>query len=844
MRFLDALSMDFALGNVPLAAVARSGEAVYEWTRLESLRDSGGLVFALVAGLLALLVYVWLVYRREARTVSMVKAMLLATLRTVAIVGLVAFFLGLEKRSSSEVIESSRVAVLVDTSLSMGLPNGATTTGVSRSEQLVELLANSPLLKELTEGHDVDLVSFDESTRPFLYLPQKQPDVEGESQGEEKGTGAGKAAEGAETVDPLSPEKLKTQLTTALDPAGHETRLGDAITATLQRYRGLPLASIVVLTDGGQNAGVDLPPAGEAAAVAKVKIHALAFGPDVVPANVAVRELIAPEQAYPGDKLLLQAVVHAQGSAARQLDLQLFRRLANETDTAATDAAAWELVESQQVTTKPGDDLQTHRFETNPAKAGKYVYEIRVAPAANESQSDDNQAQAEVAIVDRKTRVLLYAGGPARDYRYLRNQLRRDKSFVVDVLLETGVEGISQDADEILNEFPTSAEQLSTYDAIVAFDPNWSMLSAEQVGWLEQWVARQAGGLIVMPGKVNMSRWGIDSRMRPIRNLFPIKLPNRLLGLRDDSISRDRALPLVLTRAGNEAEFLWLADSRQESEAIWREFDGVFGAIEHQGPKPGATVYAGLGMAGDGPGPAYLVSQYYGAGQVFYLGSSELWRLRSLDTNYCERLWTGLLRHVSQGRLLQGSPRGKLLASQDRYEVGDTVSLRAVMSDQQLEPLTLESLPMVVEMPGGQSESLRMPAEEEKPGNYAAEFRVVEPGAYRFVLPVPDSTDELVRTVRVAVPQLEIRQTVRNAEGLRQLAKQTGGQYYDSTSIAIAGSETVPSIVVATPSQARTKRVLGAIDQPFAERLALILLAIVAGALCLEWVVRRLSYLA
>ncbi|MGI9458320.1 MAG: hypothetical protein ACR2NU_17300, partial [Aeoliella sp.] len=129
MNFPSTPSTNLEFSSPLLATTSRAGESVYEFARLESLRDSGSTVIALLAGLLALLAFVWLVYRREARTVSMPKATLLALLRTVAVAGLVAFFLGLEKRSSSELVEPSRVVVLVDTSLSMNLPANESGTG-------------------------------------------------------------------------------------------------------------------------------------------------------------------------------------------------------------------------------------------------------------------------------------------------------------------------------------------------------------------------------------------------------------------------------------------------------------------------------------------------------------------------------------------------------------------------------------------------------------------------------------------------------------------------------------------------------------------------------------------
>ncbi len=72
--------------------------------------------------------------------------------------------------------------------------------------------------------------------------------------------------------------------------------------------------------------------------------------------------------------------------------------------------------------------------------------------------------------------MLLFAGGPTREYQFLRNQLKRDRDSVVDVYLQTDLEGISQDARKILDTFPSTMEELAEYDAIVAFDPDWREL--------------------------------------------------------------------------------------------------------------------------------------------------------------------------------------------------------------------------------------------------------------------------------------------------------------------------------------------------------------------------------
>jgi hypothetical protein len=810
-----------------LAAIQSPDEAIYEWTRWATLVDAGGMTLLLgAAGLLLLLVLVWGIYRREARTVSLGKAMLLATLRTVAIVGALLFFLGLEKRSSHEETVPSRVVVLADTSLSMSLPNASSAggEGATRATSLSALAAESPLLERLAASHEVDLVAFGEASRPIAHLPLRG------------GAADSQQAEGATTAPPFDRARIAAELA----PAGRETHWGDALAETLERYRGLPLSAIIVLTDGGQNMGLDPLVVTEAATKAGVRVHTVGFGPETAPPNLALRELIAPERAFPGDMLTLQGLVQAEGLEGREIEAQLLRRPLEPADS------PWLLVDSQTAMAAPAGELATLRFDTVPEEPGRFEYELRLSPYREESTEADNQQRVEVVVVERKTKVLLFAGGPARDYQFLRNQLRRDKSFTVDVFLQTATEGASQDADTILTEFPATPEVMASYDALVAFDPDWSVLSGEQAQLLDQWVARGAGGMVVVPDNYYTPRWGNNPVMQVIRGLYPVRFADRLTMSSQETRPRAEALELQLTREGEESKFLWLADSLPASRQQWDKFQGVFGAMPSMSPKAGATVLAVVKepSSPNESGLPYIAEHYYGAGQVLALGSAETWRLRGVDPNHFDRFWTQLLRHVSQGRLLQGSPRGKLLVPQDRYDVGATVAVRAMVSDLQFQPATVARLPLVVERPDGGTDTFEMALDPQRPGSYAAELRVVLPGNYQLNLTLPDSDEQISRKIRVSVPQLEIGQATRNQKLLEGVATATQGYYYPTAELALNGSDSLPSVVEASPSEARTYRVRGQIDEQFARRQAGVLLGVIAGALCLEWMIRRLSHLA
>ena len=62
---------------------------------------------------------VWYLYRRDTLELPRGVGILLAVLRCVALAGLLVFFLGIERRTTREVVHNSQVAVLVDVSQSM-----------------------------------------------------------------------------------------------------------------------------------------------------------------------------------------------------------------------------------------------------------------------------------------------------------------------------------------------------------------------------------------------------------------------------------------------------------------------------------------------------------------------------------------------------------------------------------------------------------------------------------------------------------------------------------------------------------------------------------------------------
>jgi len=344
-----------------------------------------------------------------------------------------------------------------------------------------------------------------------------------------------------------------------------------------------------------------------------------------------------------------------------------------------------------------------------------------------------------------------------------------------------------------------------------------------------------------------MDRWVQDPKLGKIRALYPVEFNRRLSLVEEGRFGSTTPWPIEFTREGLEAEFLWLADNAPRSQQAWSTFPGVFGYYGVRGPKPGATVFGRYSDPESIVGeerPVYMAGHFYGAGRVFYMGSGEIWRLRALDEAYFEQFYTKLIRYVSQGRLLLGSSRGMLLVDRDRYLLGNTVVVRAQLTTVQFEPLDRPSVTLKVIRPDSTSEDLQLAADPSRKGMFVGQFTALAEGSYRLEMDVPDSdSEQLTRRIQVKVPDLERENPERNDALLKQIASQTGGQYYVGAD-AVLGERGVPPLASQLADRTEVTYLAGVTDRDFDENWTSGLLFVICGALCLEWTIRRLSKLA
>lgn len=821
MSFAVPLLIAQVSGNPDGAETLRE-LVTYEWSR-ESQFDDPRQLWLLVAALAVFaLCYVFWFYRRERDALRPLQRLVMPVLRLVAIAGAIVFFLGPERRIDQQDSRDSRVVILVDTSQSMSVEDEASdeSAKLARTEAVRSALRDSQLIDSLREKHIVSVATFDLRTRTVTEL-SRYP------------------AEPSEETEPTS---VEIDWQEELQARGQETRLGNALLKALEKKSEGPLAGVIVISDGGNNSGTEPLQLADRAAEERLPIYAVGVGSTDPRRNLRVQQFIVPARVYPDDRTTVRGLIHGEAFSGRTIDVELYARSADDPDATATR------IDRQQITFLSDPELVPVEFDIEPTELGRMLLDLRIVVPTDDQYAQDNHREAELEVVEAETKVLLVASGPSRDYRFLRNQLRRDSHSTVDVWLQSARPGISQDANKLLSEFPSSKEELYAYDCIVAFDPDWTQLDAIQVDLLENWVAEEAGGLIVVAGPIHTSIWSQSPEHMKIRALYPVEFQRRLRLLDDGIYGSDKPWPIDFSREGEQSEFLWLADSWEESRALWSDFDGIYGCYAVKGPKPGARV---LGRYSDPDAglteerPVYLAEHFYGGGRVLYIGSAEMWRLRSEELRYFDVLYTKMVRHVSQGRLLRGSSGGQLLVERETYSVGDEVVVRARLTTPSREPLMIDQVTATVIDPSGKAKNLVLDADVNRPGMFVGQFDLRREGSYRILLSSPDAQGEpLSQLVQAVAPNLEFEKTRRDEELLAALAARTQGRYYNDLRSAMSGTADVPAL--GSQIDSRTEIVIhqGTPDEAFSEFVNKILLGVICGALACEWLMRRLSRLA
>lgn len=593
---------------------------------------------------------------------------------------------------------------------------------------------------------------------------------------------------------------------------GRASMIQTSVRQVAERFRGRPLAGILLFTDGNAtDAGVALPPG-------LPPVYPVVLGTGRPVRDVAIAQVHLAQTAFEDAPVSIQADVTAAGCAGEPLCAELL------------DPAGKIVGEATEPAPADGGTVAC-RFRIRPAHPGLSFYRLRVLTAedarrptgAGRAGSDSREAtlanNERVVVVDRGQgpyRVLYVAGRPNWEYKFLNRAILADNQVELVGLVRVArrepkfdfrgragetsnplyrgfgnqaPEQVAQydqpvlvrlntrDALELRAGFPRAPEDLYGFHAVILDDVEAEFFAPDQALLLQKFVAERGGGLLMLGGVESFQNGGYQRT--PIGDLVPVYL---------DRVEAGRlpgALRLNLTREGWLQPWARLRDSEPEEEVRLREMVPFQVFHRVRDIKPGASVIASVKDEAGAEHPA-LVVQRFGRGRAGALLIGDLWRWGFKDAESqadLAKAWRQMIRWL----IADVPPRVELQVERPADEPGPGVSLQVRVRDAKFTPVdnatvTVAVQPVDMGATGAATNLVRLRAEPStaEAGRYDVTFVPRATGGYRAVATVTNSLGAEVGRAEagwsIDLAAEEFRSLTPNRAGLEALAKQTGGE--------------------------------------------------------------------
>lgn len=767
-------------------------------------------------GAALLLPLAWMVYRRQKLNLHTVSSWLLVTLCVTRVSILALLFLVLSGpylRIDHKFERKPIVAFLFDHSQSMKLPAGPFQTDeefadaakvlgkmssdnkvddetrltlqrISRADfsQSAVRIAAPELLKPLEEKFDVRHGVFSRDLLPFVFDVTKAdsqlPDVNG----------------------------------------GASTYIGHSVQSLVDEAAGQKIAGIVLFSDGQNTGGRSPAEAARAAAQVGAPIFTVPVGSPRRLQDVSIVDLYATGQVSVGDQIRVSVTLESHGFDKRPVKVEL------KDGEVVLDAKELVLLGTEQQQTEL-------IFEAKEAGDKYLTVNVPAFPEEADELRTNNSDLVFVRITDEKLKVLLIDGLPRWDFRFLKNDIRRDSgikgraSDEPEVIVEAEWRRLS--AEQQAAQLPTTVKELTEYHTIVIGDASPDILHDDFRKALNEAVRDKGVGLIVEAGP----RFMPQMYDREFQSLLPVVLrPNAANGMEAPAF---KPFKIELTAEGLLHDSLRLHDDPGRNSQVWSQMPTYFWAAAVERPSPAATVLARNPSVENRWGKQPLIAyQFAGKGKVAFVGmdATYLWR-QNVGDRFFYKFWGQMLRFV--GRTDDGAEqkRSRITVRPFRVQPGESAEIELFAVTAAGQPRTDATLKVSTVGSTG-SQMVELVADKFQKGRFTGKFTPKETGDHRVLFQPSDSPGTVEGKLRVVPSSEELRDPNLNRPLLEMLASTTGGKV-----VALSELKTLPEQFKGEPLLIEVHREASIWDNWFTLMLITLIYAVDVG-------LRRLSGLS
>ncbi|MBQ2622413.1 MAG: hypothetical protein IJF84_13820 [Thermoguttaceae bacterium] len=202
------------------------------------------------------------------------------------------------------------------------------------------------------------------------------------------------------------------------------------------------------------------------------KVFALALGQDNPIPNAAIENVKLDSVLFAGHENELEFQLRADGLQGKTVKVELTEKERRSSEPRVTG--------SKEIKIPSPQFVAEQSFKVVPPEPGAYEYKLQIVNRDDEFIQADNAVTRQAEAEERQIRVLLVSGSPCWEFRYLRNLLARTGMVKLSVVLQNASKEYVKEDSCALESFPTSAESLNEFDALIFINPVLDWLSAQQ----------------------------------------------------------------------------------------------------------------------------------------------------------------------------------------------------------------------------------------------------------------------------------------------------------------------------------------------------------------------------
>jgi uncharacterized membrane protein len=600
---------------------------------------------------------------------------------------------------------------------------------------------------------------------------------------------------------------------------GSQSRLGAALSGVRQELAGLPVAGLVMVSDGADTADAALGDAILGLKAEGLPVFTVGVGRETLSRDIQVGRVATPKTALKGTTLMVDVVLSQSGFDGQQVTLDV------------EDEGT--LVSTQQVSLPDAGTPASIPVRFTVNEAGPRVLRFRVSPQPGELVTENNAREALIDVRDRKEKILYFEGEPRYEYKFIRRAIPEGDNLIVTSLIRTadnkymrqGVDG----PDELIAAFPKTREELFAYRSLIIGSLEAAALTGDQLKMIAEFVDRRGGGLLMLGGPRAFAEGGWTGTA--VADVLPVVLDRNRVQPKN-TVMR---LSIKPTRAGAATAVTQLGATEQASAERWTALPGVTAVNRVDAVKPGATVLL-MGTDESRAERPMLIFQRYGRGKTFAFlpQDSWVWQMHSsiaVEDLTHENYWRQLLRWLVDGVPDQVEPA----LTTERVEPGEGATLTANVVDPSFVELNDAAVMATITAPDGTISDVPMSWDGEHAGQYQATIPTKAPGWYEAKIEATRAGKRVGSAVthfRAAPGDAEYFDATMHAGTLRRIADETGGRFYESANTATLADDL-----------RYTGRGVTTVEEHELWHMPIVLMLLV-GLLCAEWGYRRVVGLA